>query len=119
MSAPTTLDLTGTWDIDPSHTRLGFAARHAMVATVRGGFEVFSGTIVIDHNNPTASSANVEIDATSIATGNEQRDQHLRGADFLDVENFPTITFTSTAAEEIDADTYKLVGDPLVAEEAG
>ena len=111
MSAPTTLDLTGTWDIDPSHTRLGFAARHAMVATVRGGFEVFSGTIVIDHNNPAASSANVEIDATSIATGNEQRDQHLRGADFLEVENFTNIPFTSTAAEEIDADTQKLVGE--------
>jgi len=111
MSAPTSLDLTGTWDIDPAHTRLGFAARHAMVATVRGGFEVFSGTIVINHRNPAASSAEVEINAASISTGNEQRDQHLRSADFLDVENFPTITFRSTSAEEVDSETYKLVGD--------
>jgi polyisoprenoid-binding protein YceI len=111
MSAPTIVNLTGTWDIDPSHSRLGFAARHAMVATVRGGFDVFSGTIVIDHDNPAASSAHVEIDTASISTGNEQRDQHVRGADFLDVENFPKITFTSTSAEEIAPDTYKLVGD--------
>jgi polyisoprenoid-binding protein YceI len=111
MSAPTTVDLTGTWDIDPAHTRLGFAARHAMVATVRGGFDVFSGTIVIDHKNPSASSAEVEIDAASISTGNEQRDGHLKSADFLDVENYPTITFRSTSAEEIDSETYKLHGD--------
>jgi len=111
MSAPTTVDLTGTWDIDPAHTRLGFAARHAMVATVRGGFDVFSGTIVIDHTNPSASSAEVEIDAASITTANEQRDQHLRSADFLDVEQYPTITFRSTSAKEIDADTYELIGD--------
>lgn len=111
MSAPTTVDLTGTWDIDPAHTRLGFAARHAMVATVRGGFDVFSGTIVIDHKNPAASSAEVEIDATSISTGNDQRDGHVKSADFLDVENYPTITFRSTSAEEIDSETYKLHGD--------
>jgi polyisoprenoid-binding protein YceI len=112
MSAPiTTLDLTGTWDIDPAHTRLGFAARHAMVATVRGGFDVFSGTIVLDHANPSASSAEVEVDAASISTGNEQRDQHLRSADFLDVESYPKITFRSTSAEQVDADTYTMVGD--------
>src|SRR5215217_6054108 len=64
MSAPTTLNLTGTWDVDPAHTRLGFAARHAMVATVRGGFDVFSGTIVLDQQNPAASHAEVEIRTT-------------------------------------------------------
>ena len=111
MSAPTTTDLTGTWDVDPAHTRLGFAARHAMVATVRGGFDVFSGTIVIDQANPAGSSAEVEIDAASISTGNEQRDGHLRSADFLDVENYPTLTFRSTSAEEVDADTYTLHGE--------
>lgn len=111
MSAPTSVDLTGTWDIDPAHTRLGFAARHAMVATVRGGFDVFSGNIVIDHKNPSASSAEVEINAASISTGNEQRDGHLTSADFLDVEQYPTITFRSTSAEEVDPDTYKMIGD--------
>jgi len=111
MSAPTTLDLTGTWDIDPAHTRLGFAARHAMVATVRGGFDVFSGEIHIDQANPATSTATVEIDAASISTGNEQRDAHLRSGDFLDVENYPTITFRSTAVERRDDDEYAMHGD--------
>ena len=111
MTGPTTLDLTGTWDLDPAHTRLGFAARHAMVATVRGSFGIFSGVIQIDQTDPSKASAEVEIDAASLSTGTEQRDQHLRSGDFLDVENFPTITFRSTSAEEVDSDTYKLVGD--------
>jgi polyisoprenoid-binding protein YceI len=118
MSAPSTVDLTGTWDVDPAHTRLGFAARHAMVATVRGGFDVFSGTIVIDHANPAASSAEVEIDAASISTGNEQRDGHLKSPDFLDVERFPKITFRSTSAEEVDAETYKLTGDLTIKDQS-
>jgi polyisoprenoid-binding protein YceI len=117
VSAPT-LDLTGTWDIDPAHTRLGFAARHAMVATVRGGFDVFSGTIVIDQANPAASSAEVEVDAASISTGNEQRDGHLRSAEFLDVEQYPTLTFRSTGAEKVDEDTYKLHGTLTIKGEA-
>ena len=110
MTTPT-LDLTGTWDLDPSHSRLGFAARHAMVATVRGGFNVFSGVIVLDHANPEKTTAEVEIDAASISTGNDQRDGHLRSADFLDVEQFPTLTFRSTSAEQVDQDTYRMVGD--------
>lgn len=114
MSTPTTLDLTGTWDIDPSHTRLGFAARHAMVATVRGGFNVFSGHIVIDSANPEKSTAEVEIDAASISTGNDQRDGHLRSGDFLDVENFPTLTFRSSGAEKVDEDEYKMHGELVV-----
>jgi polyisoprenoid-binding protein YceI len=114
MTTPSTLDLTGTWDIDPAHTRLGFAARHAMVATVRGGFNVFSGFITIDHANPEKSAAEVDIDATSFATGNEQRDGHVKGADFLDVENHPTIVFRSTGAEAVGDDEYKLHGELIV-----
>lgn len=111
MTAPAALDLTGTWDMDPAHTRLGFAARHAMVATVRGGFGIFSGVIEIDQADPSRSGAEVEIDAASISTGHEQRDQHLRSADFLDVENHPTLTFRSTRAEAVDSDTYRLFGE--------
>lgn len=111
MSAPTTLDLTGTWDIDPAHTRLGFAARHAMVATVRGGFDVFSGVIEVDQADPTTATAEVEIDAASISTGSAQRDEHLRGADFLDVANHPTIGFRSTSVEVVDSETYKMLGE--------
>ena len=111
MSAPTTVDLTGTWDLDPAHTRLGFAARHAMVATVRGGFQVFSGVIQIDHADPAKSSAEVEIDAASISTGNDQRDGHLRSPDFLDVENHPKIIFRSHRAEVVSDEEYKLHGE--------
>ena len=111
MSAPTTVDLTGTWDLDPAHTRLGFAARHAMVATVRGGFNVFSGVIKIDHADPTKSSAEVEIDAASVFTNNEQRDGHLKSGDFLDVENHPKIIFRSSRAEVVSAEEYKLHGE--------
>jgi len=110
MTASTTLDLTGTWDLDPAHTRLGFAARHAMVATVRGSFGIFSGVIQIDHVDPSRSSAEVEIDAASLSTGNEQRDQHLRSPDFLDVERHPRIVFRSDRAEQTDEDTFKLYG---------
>ena len=114
MSAPTSLDLTGTWDIDPAHTRLGFAARHAMVATVRGNFGVFSGEIHIDQADPTRSTAEVRVDTASLTTGNEQRDGHLKGADFLDVEKYPELVFRSTRAEVVDSDTYKLYGELTV-----
>jgi len=109
-----TLDLTGTYDIDPAHTRLGFAARHAMVATVRGNFGVFSGVIHIDHADPTRSSAEVHIDAASLTTGNEQRDGHLRSPDFLDVEKYPELVFRSTHAEVVSADEFKLHGELTV-----
>ena len=114
MTVATTLDLTGTWDLDPAHTRLGFAARHAMVATVRGNFGVFSGVIQIDQADPSRSTAEVRIDAASLTTGNEQRDGHLRNSDFLDVEKYPELVFRSTGAEVVDEDTYKLHGELTV-----
>jgi polyisoprenoid-binding protein YceI len=107
-----TLDLTGTWDLDPAHTRLGFAVRHAMVATVRGHFGVFSGVLRLDHADPAKSAAEVEVDAASINTGQPQRDEHLRSPDFLDVEKYPKITYRSTSAEATDdPDTYILHGE--------
>jgi polyisoprenoid-binding protein YceI len=118
MTGPTTLDLTGTWDLDPAHTRLGFAARHAMVATVRGSFGIFSGVIQIDQTDPSKASAEVEIDAASLSTGTEQRDQHLRSADFLDVEKYPKIVFRSTRAEQVDEDSFKLYGELTVKDQA-
>lgn len=107
----TTPDLTGTWTLDPTHSRLGFSARHAMVATVRGGFESFSGSITIDADNPAASKAEVTIDASSITTGNADRDNHLRTNDFLDVPNHPNLTFTSTGVKAGQDDAYVLLGD--------
>jgi polyisoprenoid-binding protein YceI len=108
----TTLDLTGTWDLDPVHTRLGFAVRHAMVATVRGNFGIFSGVLQLDHTEPGKSYAEVEVDAASINTGTQQRDDHLRSPDFLDVEKYPKITYRSTGAEATDdPDSYVLHGE--------
>ena len=88
---------TGTWIIDPTHTTLGFSARHAMVAKVRGNFDEFAGTFTIDGADPANSSAELTIQAASIDTKTADRDAHLKSADFLDVDVYPTITFTSTA----------------------
>jgi polyisoprenoid-binding protein YceI len=106
-----TESLTGSYDIDASHSRLGFAAKHAMVATVRGGFKVYSGEVYLDEASPENSWAKVEIDATSVDTGNADRDAHLRTPDFFDVENHPTITFVSTKVEKVDDDVFTLIGD--------
>jgi polyisoprenoid-binding protein YceI len=104
--------ITGTWTLDPAHSRLGFSARHAMIATVRGGFGEISGALTLDGTDPTASHAEVTLQAASISTGTEARDDHLRSPDFLDVENYPTITFVSTSAEEGDDEgEYRLSGD--------
>jgi polyisoprenoid-binding protein YceI len=88
-----------TWQIDPSHSSVEFAVKHMMFTTVRGRFKKLTGTIHVDEENPDRSSAIVEIDAASIDTGSPDRDEHLRSADFLDVENFPTIIFESKRIE--------------------
>jgi len=103
--------LTGSYDIDASHSRLGFAAKHAMVATVRGGFKVYAGEVHLDEAQPENSWAKVEIDVASIDTGNADRDAHLRTPDFFDIENHPKITFVSTKVEKVDDDVYTLIGD--------
>ncbi len=100
----------GTWTIDPTHTRLGFVARHAMVTKVRGQFDEFAGTLVIDAANPTASTAQVTVQLASINTGTPDRDAHLRSADFFDVENNKEMTFTSTTVKQ-DGDAFVMLGD--------
>src|SRR3954462_12451857 len=109
--APSFTALTGTYTLDPSHTRIGFVARHAMVTKVRGSFDEFEGTATIDGDNPTRSSATVTIQAASIDTRNADRDAHLRSNDFLAMDDHPQITFTSTRAEALDASNYRLTGD--------
>ena len=94
--------LTGTYTLDPAHSRIGFVARHAMVTKVRGAFNDFEGTAVLDGDNPANSSANVTIQVNSIDTRQAQRDEHLRSNDFLSMDEYPTITFVSTGARALD-----------------
>ena len=111
-TTPSTLsDLSGTWTLDAAHTRIGFVARHAMVTKVRGAFNEFEGTAVVDGSNMAASTVQVTIQATSIDTRNEQRDGHLRSNDFLAMEEYPTITFTSTEVRPAGDNSFELVGD--------
>jgi polyisoprenoid-binding protein YceI len=95
--------VAGTWNIDPVHSEVGFAVRHMMVSKVRGRFNTFSGQLVTGEN-PLASSVTAEIDLASIITGSEQRDAHLRSADFFEVETHPTMTYRSTGVREDDGD---------------
>ncbi len=99
------------WEFDTAHAQIEFSARHMMVTTVRGRFNKWAGTIELDENNPSASKVNVQIEAASIDTNQEQRDGHLRSADFLDVDNYPYITFVSTHVEEPKDNQFKVTGD--------
>ncbi|HXL89087.1 MAG TPA: YceI family protein [Streptosporangiaceae bacterium] len=103
--------LTGTYAIDPAHSRIGFVARHAMVTKVRGAFNDFTGTFVLDGDNPANSTAAVTIKAASIDTRNEQRDGHIRGNDFLSMDEYPEITFVSTSARQTGDEAFELTGD--------
>ena len=99
-----------TYEIDPAHTSVQFSIRHMMISNVRGEFTKLSGKATGDVANPTAASVEATIDATSIDTRNEKRDEHLRSPDFLDTAKFPTLTFKSTKVEKA-GDAWKLHGD--------
>ena len=90
--------LTGEYTLDPTHTRIGFVARHAMVTKVRGAFNEFTGTAHIDGEKPEQSSVELVIKAESIDTRNSDRDSHLRSNDFLKMDEYPEITFRSTGS---------------------
>jgi polyisoprenoid-binding protein YceI len=98
-----------TWTIDPVHSEVGFSVRHMMVSKVRGRFTTFSGQLVTA-DDPTASSVSAEIDLASINTGNEQRDEHIKSADFFEVETYPTMTYRSTGVRVVDGE-YVLDGE--------
>ena len=106
---------TGTlWTIDPVHSTIGFSIKHMVVATVRGRFGGFRGTIRFDDDRPQDASVEVEIDAGTIDTGIANRDEHLRSADFFDVAEYPTIAFRSTRVEPVNPlgrDRWVVVGD--------
>jgi len=102
---------TTTWKIDPAHTAAQFAVKHMMISTVRGEFKGVTGTVIWDDQDVTKSSVDVTIDAKTVNTGEDKRDQDLRSANFFDVEKFPTLTFKSKKVEAAGAGKLKITGD--------
>ncbi|MCW5850616.1 MAG: YceI family protein [Anaerolineae bacterium] len=110
-AAPQTTSAVRTWKLDPAHTHIEFAAKHMMVSTVKGQFSKFDGVIVADEANPAHSSVEVTIDAASLSTRDERRDGHLHSPDFLDVQNYPHVTFKSRQVTFSDSSHFQVVGD--------
>ena len=102
--------MSNQWDFDLSHSSVNFHVRHLMVSKVHGRFSKWSGSLELDESDLTKSRLDVTIDAASVDTKEPKRDDHLRSADFLDVEKFPTLTFKSTKIEK-DGDGYLVTGD--------
>lgn len=100
-----------TWQLDPNHTLVQFVGKHMMITTVRGNFKTVRGTITLDEANPSNSAVDVEIEAASLTSGVDYRDNHLRSADFLEADKYPLITFKSTRVEPSDAEHAKVIGD--------
>ena len=103
--------LTGDYTIDTAHSTIGFTVRHAMVTNVKGKFDDFSGSLHLDGSDPSASTASIDVKMDSIDTGSEDRDGHLKSADFFKIEEFPTMTFRSTKAEALGDEDYRITGD--------
>jgi polyisoprenoid-binding protein YceI len=111
MTTTATASVTGTYAIDPAHSRIGFVARHAMVTKVRGSFDEFEGSGYFDAENPASSYLALTIQAASINTRNADRDAHLRSNDFFDMDRYPRITFASTQVQPTGETTYRVTGD--------
>lgn len=104
------IPVAGTYGFDLSHSRVGFVVRHLMVSKVRGQFSQFEGTVVVAEN-PTDSKVEVSIDAASIDTRDETRDNHLRSADFFEADSNPKLTFASTAVRHVKGNDFEVDGD--------
>jgi len=104
-------EIATNWQIDAAHTNVEFAVRHLMISTVKGRFGDVSGTLSLDPNDPTAATAEVTIKTASIDTRQEQRDAHLRSADFFEAEKYPLITFRSKSIEGDTESDFLVYGD--------
>jgi polyisoprenoid-binding protein YceI len=103
--------LAGTYTLDPAHTNIGFKVKHLMIANVKGVFEKFQGTVVIDDQDIAKSKINVSVDIASINTNIAKRDDHLRSNDFFDAAKYPKMTFESTRFERVGPDKLKVTGN--------
>jgi polyisoprenoid-binding protein YceI len=111
MPANTTVSIpTGTWSVDPAHSGVEFRVKHLGISTVRGTFGEFEGTLEVG-DDVASTKAYGKIKATSLSTNEDKRDDHLRGADFFDVENNPEITYESTEIKALDEDRFEVTGD--------
>ena len=104
-------EYAGRWRFDPTHTRIGFSTRHAMVTKVRGAFNDFEGLITVDSDNPERSQVRLTVEVASIDTRNADRDQHLRTNDFFDAPHYPKITFVSSRVDHVDESHFIVSGD--------
>ena len=114
MSTTASETAVSTWNIDPAHSTIEFAAKHMMITTVKGRIVDLKGAIEVNESDPARSHVEVEMNANSLDTRSEQRDQHLRSGDFLDVEKWPHITFRSKRVDGAKArpgTEFKLIGD--------
>ena len=100
-----------TYNIDPSHSRLGFTVRHMGFSKVRGSFEQFEGTIHLDPDDLSTLEAETTVQTQSITTNEADRDEHLRSADFFEIETYPAITFKSTEVRDVSGNSFALVGE--------
>jgi polyisoprenoid-binding protein YceI len=99
------------YEVDPYHTSVEFAGKHMMVTTVRGRFREFTGQVEVEDDDPTTAVVRFTIKTASLDTGVDQRDQHLRSADFFDVEKYPEIRYRSTSVERLGQNRYRVIGD--------
>lgn len=105
---------TTKWVLDPTHTEIGFKAKHLMITTVSGKFEKFEGVVETEGDDLSTAKISFVAETNSINTANEQRDGHLKSAEFFDAEKFPQLKFVSTKFEKVDDENYKLYGDLTV-----
>src|SRR3978361_1715084 len=96
------------WESAPAHSQATFSVRHMMISTVKGHFNVLSGHLHIDEQNPANSWVDAQVDAASVDTRDERRDGHLRSPDFFDAEHYPTINFKSTKVEHVGGNEYNV-----------
>ncbi|HSD79478.1 MAG TPA: YceI family protein [Solirubrobacteraceae bacterium] len=110
MSTTVTLVPTGTYTVDPAHSKVGFAVKHMGIATVRGEFTAFAGTLEIGDDLSSAKAYGT-VEVASVDTNEEQRDAHLRSPDFFDAEQYPELRFESKRIEQLDEESFRITGD--------